>query len=64
MNSFQRTSYSGPCPPSGEHRYIFKVFALDTKLEGDPNADKKAVENAMQSHVLAQAEIIGLYKKS
>ena len=64
MNSFQRTSYSGPCPPSGEHRYIFKVFALDTKLEGDSSADKKAVENAMRNHVLAQAEISGLYKKS
>lgn len=64
MNSFQRTSYSGPCPPSGEHRYIFKVFALDTNLEADSNADKKAVENAIQGHVLAQSELIGLYKKS
>ena len=64
MNNFQRTSYSGPCPPSGEHMYIFKVYALNTKLELDSSADKKAVENAMQNHVLAQAEFIGLYEKS
>ena len=63
-NSFQRTSYGGPCPQSGKHRYLFKVFALDTKLEADSNADKKAVENAMQGHVLAQSEIIGLYERS
>jgi len=64
VNSGSRTGYGGPCPPSGTHRYFFKLYALDTKLELDSSADKKDVEEAMQGHVLEKAELIGLYQKS
>lgn len=63
VNSFGRHSYGGPCPPSGTHRYFFKVYALDTKLELNPNSKKKDVEKAMKGHVLAQGEIMGRYKR-
>lgn len=62
-NSNGERKYTGPCPPSGTHRYFFKVFALDTKLNLDDNANKKMVEGALNDHVLAYGEIIGLYKK-
>lgn len=63
LNDSRKHSYSGPCPPSGTHKYFFKVYALDTKLTLNPNSRKKDVENAMSGHVLAQGEIIGLYKR-
>ncbi len=55
------TAYQGPCPPSGEHRYMFKLYALDTELDLAVGVNKKAVEEAMQGHILAQAQLIGLY---
>ena len=62
-NDFNRQSYGGPCPPSGTHRYFFKLYALDTAL-GLPSGAKKAdVEKAMKGHVISQTEIIGLYKR-
>ena len=63
MNDFGRRSYGGPCPPSGTHRYFFKVYALDTKLDLKPNSRKKDVERAMKERILAQGEIIGLYRR-
>ena len=63
MNDFRRRSYGGPCPPSGTHRYFFKVYALDTKLDLKPNSRKKDVERAMKGRILAQGEIIGLYRR-
>jgi len=63
LNDFRRRSYGGPCPPSGTHRYFFKVYALDTKLRLDPNSRKKGVESAMKGHIIAQGQIIGLYKR-
>lgn len=62
-NSKGENSYTGPCPPTGTHRYFFKVYALDTLLEVDDDADKKTVEQALQNHVLAYGELMGLYKK-
>ena len=62
-NSWGRNDYGGPCPPSGTHRYYFKLFALDTKLKLPKNSNKKAVEKAMQSHILEKAELMGKYKK-
>lgn len=62
-NSNGENKYTGPCPPSGTHRYFFKVFALDTMLDLDDNADKSKVEQALEGHVLAHGELIGLYKK-
>jgi Raf kinase inhibitor-like YbhB/YbcL family protein len=55
--------YKGPCPPQGEHRYFFKIYALDINLELKEGADKKAVEDAMKDHILAKGELIGMYKK-
>jgi hypothetical protein len=63
LNSFNKHSYGGPCPPSGTHRYFFKVYALDTKLVLGPNSRKKDVEKAMKGHILAEGEIIGRYKR-
>jgi len=63
LNDFGRHSYGGPCPPSGTHRYFFKVYALDTKLDLDANSRKKNLERAMQGHILAKGEIIGLYSR-
>lgn len=63
MNDFQKTSYGGPCPPSGTHRYFFKVYALDKKLELDSNSKKKDVEKAMEGHIIAKGELIGLYSR-
>lgn len=64
VNDFRKRSYGGPCPPYGTHRYFFKVYALDTKLDLSPNSRKKDVEKAMQGHVLAKGELIGLYRRS
>jgi Raf kinase inhibitor-like YbhB/YbcL family protein len=63
MNSARRNSYSGPCPPSGTHRYFFKAYALDTLLSLTSNSRKKDVENAMKGHILAQGELVGLYSR-
>jgi Raf kinase inhibitor-like YbhB/YbcL family protein len=60
-NTYRRHSYGGPCPPSGTHRYFFKVYALDTMLNLSSNATKRDLEKAMQGHVLAKGELIGLY---
>jgi len=63
MNDFKITDYRGPCPPSGSHRYFFKVFALDSKLNLKQGASRKSVEQAMKGHVIAQGEIYGLYQR-
>ena len=63
FNSFRRVDYGGPCPPSGTHRYFFKVYALDDKLDLTEGAALKEVGKAMKGHVLEKAEIIGLYRK-
>ena len=60
-NSWGRNDYGGPCPPIGTHRYFFKLFALDITLALGTSSIKADVEAAMQGHVLAQAELIGLY---
>lgn len=63
MTSFGKLGYGGPCPPSGTHRYFFKLYALDTMLDLTALADKKAVEAAMDGHIIDKAELIGLYSK-
>jgi len=62
-NSWRRLGYGGPCPPSGTHRYFFKLYALDTVLGLDAGAGKKQVLKAMEGHVLAQAEVMGTYSR-
>ena len=62
-NSWGRTGYGGPCPPSGTHRYFFKLYALDTMLNLPQDTAKKELEKAMQGHIIAKAELMGSYKR-
>jgi Raf kinase inhibitor-like YbhB/YbcL family protein len=63
LSTYRQHKYRGPCPPSGTHRYFFKVYALDTKLGVAENSEKKDVEKAMQGHVVAQGELMGVYHR-
>lgn len=60
---FKRTTYGGPCPPIGKHRYFFKLYALDTTLPDLKSPTKPALEKAMEGHVLEKTEIVGTYQK-
>lgn len=60
---FARNTWGGPCPPSGTHRYFFKVYALDTLLQLSSKTTKKDLERAMGEHILAYGELVGVYKK-
>jgi Raf kinase inhibitor-like YbhB/YbcL family protein len=60
-NSWGRSGYGGPCPPSGTHRYFFKLYALDRTLDLAAQASTADLEAAMQGHILAQAELMGTY---
>jgi Raf kinase inhibitor-like YbhB/YbcL family protein len=62
-NDWRRTGYGGPCPPIGKHRYFFKLYALDTVLPDLHSPSKQQLERAMQGHVIAHTELIGLYQK-
>jgi Raf kinase inhibitor-like YbhB/YbcL family protein len=63
-NDWNRTGYGAPCPPIGRHRYFFKLYALDTVLPDLGHPDKRRLEQAMEGHVLAHAELIGTYEKA
>lgn len=62
MNSAGQ-GYTGPCPPDGEHRYFFKLYALDAMLDLNKSATKARVERAMKGHVLEKTQLMGVYKK-
>ncbi len=63
ITSARSTGYHGPCPPSGTHRYFFKLYALDVMLELSSKADKKDVLAAMEGHVLANTELMGTFSR-
>jgi Raf kinase inhibitor-like YbhB/YbcL family protein len=63
-NDFGKKDYGGPSPPSGTHRYFFKLYALDTELALGEGVDKEALEAAMEGHIIDKAELIGVYKRS
>jgi Raf kinase inhibitor-like YbhB/YbcL family protein len=63
LNSWEKSKYGGPCPPSGQHRYFFKLYALDIIDETGTLRDRKSVEDLMKGHILAQTQIIGVYSK-
>jgi Raf kinase inhibitor-like YbhB/YbcL family protein len=63
QNSRKDNQYTGPCPPSGTHHYHFQLFALNNKPNLQTGASKEDLKQAMQGHILAQTELIGLYKK-
>jgi Raf kinase inhibitor-like YbhB/YbcL family protein len=62
-NSWGRTGYGGPCPPSGTHRYFFKLYALDEMLAISSGATKGELEKAMVGHILAQGELMGTFTR-
>ena len=62
-NDFKKIGYGGPCPPSGTHRYYFKLYALDTELQLSSKAKKSDVEKAMKGHILATGQLMGKYKR-
>jgi Raf kinase inhibitor-like YbhB/YbcL family protein len=63
-NDFRKIGYGGPCPPPGKpHRYFFKLYALDKKLDLKPGASKQDVELAIRGHILGQAELMGKYQR-
>jgi Raf kinase inhibitor-like YbhB/YbcL family protein len=63
LTDFGEKGYGGPCPPSGTHRYFFKLYALDTKLALENYLQKQDIEKEIQGHILAQSELIGLYSR-
>lgn len=62
-NDWPKIGYGGPCPPSGTHRYYFKLYALDAMLDIKPGATKEQLLKAMKGHVLAEARLMGKYKR-
>lgn len=62
-NDFGKQSYGGPCPPSGTHRYFFKLYALDIPLSLKSGATKAQLEEAMKGHILEKTELLGLYRR-
>lgn len=63
LNDFRKLEYGGPCPHSGTHRYFFKLYALDTKLDLEEGCRHKDLLKTMEGHILAEAELIGLYQR-
>jgi Raf kinase inhibitor-like YbhB/YbcL family protein len=64
INGAGQQGFMGPCPPDREHRYFFKLYALDTKLTGAKIGNKKDLETAMNGHIIEKAELIGRYERS
>ncbi len=63
LTNWNKTRYGGPCPPIGRHRYFHKLYALDTVLPDLKNPSKEALWQAMEKHIIAQAELVGTYQK-
>jgi Raf kinase inhibitor-like YbhB/YbcL family protein len=64
VNDFHRSGYGGPCPPSGTHRYFFRLFALDRRLPLGPDATRRSLLAALKGHVVAEAELMGTYTRT
>jgi Raf kinase inhibitor-like YbhB/YbcL family protein len=62
-NDFGKSGYGGPCPPPGEHRYHFKIFALDRELDLSSGAKRAQLDAALKGHVVAQGELMGRYSR-
>jgi len=62
-NDFGKLDWGGPCPPSGTHRYFFKLYALDTVLSLNPGVTKQQLLSAMNGHIIEKTELMGLFKK-
>ena len=62
-NDSRKIGYGGPCPPSGTHRYYFKIYALDSPLDLDAGATKEQLLKAMEGHILAEGQLMGRYRR-
>jgi len=62
-NDFKKRNYGGPCPPTRAHRYVFKLYALDIRLNLEASSTKAALEKAMKGHILLQTQLLTSYKK-
>ncbi len=62
-NDFRKIGYGGPCPPSGTHRYYFKLYALDTEIDLEAGITKAQLLKAMEGHILAEGQLMGKYKR-
>jgi Raf kinase inhibitor-like YbhB/YbcL family protein len=62
-NDFRRIGYGGPCPPSGTHRYYFRLYALDATMDLPASTSRAQLERAMKGHILAEAEVMGKYRR-
>jgi len=63
-NDFGKSGYGGPCPPSGTHRYVFKIFALDRQLDLAADSKRAQLDAQMRGHIIAQGELIGRYSRA
>jgi hypothetical protein len=64
INDFDQHRYSGPCPPSGTHRYFFKIYALDALLDLPSSTKKNQLEKAMSEHIIGFGQLVGLFTKN
>ncbi len=64
VNDFKKRNYGGPCPPGRAHKYVFRIYALDTLLNLNPNGTKKDLEKAMEGHIISRAQLTALYKRN
>jgi Raf kinase inhibitor-like YbhB/YbcL family protein len=64
LNDFKKRNYGGPCPPGRGHKYVFKIYALDTLLNLHPNGTKKDLEKVMEGHIISRTQLTGLYKRN
>jgi Raf kinase inhibitor-like YbhB/YbcL family protein len=62
-NGWGKAAWGGPCPPKGKHRYFFRLYALDRKLDLPAGVEKERLRAAMEGHILAEAELVGMYEK-
>lgn len=63
VTDFGQTGYGGPCPPSGPHRYSFKLFALNSMLDLTEDVTREEIEHAMERHIIEKTELIGIYSR-
>ena len=63
INDFGKIGYGGPCPPSGTHRYLFRLYALDARINLPPGSNKQQLLKTMEGHILDRVDLIGKYKR-